>query len=94
MNIKIKQIDYHRNGTRANGFHAVLFSWEKQNFLATVFDGEGDCAVICLDMIATSGVSHGSNSWRGDDFEDALRKAIKDHWSGLQNDPLDSPRLG
>jgi hypothetical protein len=48
------------------------------NFLAIVFDEPGSCAVICLDLIESVGVKFaGGNSWRGDQYEPELRKAIK-----------------
>jgi len=48
------------------------------NFLAILFDGPGQCAVICTDRIATHGVKFaGGNSWRGDHYEDELRAAIE-----------------
>lgn len=48
------------------------------NWLAILFDGEGQCAVTCLDLIAACGVKFaGGNSWRGDNYEPELREAIK-----------------
>lgn len=39
---------------------------------------KGSCAVICLDLIPEVGVKFGGgNSWRGDHYEDELRKAIE-----------------
>jgi hypothetical protein len=80
--IKIQEIAFHRNGVSGNSFHAVRFTVtsggpnERGNFLATVFESEGDIAVINLDKIAELGVGHG-NKWRGDYYETQIRTAIE-----------------
>jgi len=84
MDLEIQEIAHHRNGVCGESFHAVRFRWQpdeyvdKENFLATVFADAGACAVIGLDLIDEYGVASGANSWRGDDFEPDLRKAIRD----------------
>ena len=82
MDLEIQEIASHRNGVCGECFHAVRFRWmphdEMANFLATVFEAEGACAVICLDTIDEYGVSTPGNSWRGDYFESDLRKAISE----------------
>lgn len=84
MDLNIQEIAYHRNGVGGLGFYAIRFQWKPddstklENFLATVFDDAGACAVIGLDRIETQGVAFaGGNSWRGDNFESELRKAIE-----------------
>ena len=80
---EIQEASFHRNGISGNGFYAIRFLWQPEgasapeNFLATLFDEPGSCAVLSLDRIATMGVgfAHG-NSWRGDHFEDELRKRV------------------
>ena len=52
------------------------------NFLAILFDDPGQCAVICLDLVPTCGVKFaGGNSWRGDQYEPELRKAVENNGS-------------
>jgi hypothetical protein len=43
-----------------------------------IFEGQGQCAVLDIDETLKDNVefAHG-NSWRGDHFEDDLRKAIE-----------------
>jgi hypothetical protein len=86
--LKIQEIQFHRNGVSGSGFHAVRFDvvsgpdGERGSFLATVFEGPGDIAVINLDRIAEYGVGLG-NKWRGDYYESTIRAAIKqdlDDW--------------
>ena len=84
---KIQEIAYHRNGICGAPFHAIRFVGkvdgydepETANFLATLFDEPGHCAVICLDRLPEHGVAFGPNSWRGDCFEPELREAVKEH---------------
>ena len=74
--LQVHSINYQRNGISGNGFHVVHFDWnnsgeECKNMVATVFYEEKYCGVICLDDL--------TQAWRGDYFEDALRKAIKEY---------------
>jgi hypothetical protein len=80
--IKIIEKAYHRNGIAGEGFWAVRFrhtaeDGNPETFVATLFDGEGQCAVLSVDRLAVDGVAFGRNSWRGDVFESELRRAIK-----------------
>ena len=79
--IEIQEIAHHRNGISGKSFYAVRFRWDTgdgvENFVGTVFDGGGRCAVLSLDRIAQAGVAFGANSWRGDEVEPELRRAIK-----------------
>lgn len=84
MKLKIQEIAYHRNGVFGRGFYVVLFTAhgetdsEGHRFMGTLFEQEGQCAVIALDLVETCGVGFAKgNSWRGDHFEPELRKAIK-----------------
>lgn len=85
MNIKIKAIDYHRNGVSGCGFNVVLFrsrddggKW--RNMVATVFPERGCVAVLDVDETAAGNIEFANgNSWRGDHFEDLLRDAIAQH---------------
>jgi len=79
--IDVQEIAYHRNGVAGYPFYAVRFRWsvdgKAENFLGTLFDGDGQCSVISLDRIAQHGVAFGPNSWRGDVVERRLRAAVK-----------------
>jgi len=81
--IEIKECCWHRNGISGLGFYAIRFMHDgltngnQMEFLATVFDEPGACAVICLDMLDDCGVEFAAgNSWRGDVFESVLRECI------------------
>jgi len=83
--IKIQEASFHRNGVCGLGFYAIRFQWKPddsdkpENFLATLFDEDGACAVISLDRIESMGIGFAKgNSWRGDNFERELRRQIKD----------------
>lgn len=80
MNITVTQVDYHRNGISGEGFHAVTFTADADGkptaFVATVFDGPGQCAVLGIGPLGNGDVRFGHNSWRGDIYEPALRRAI------------------
>ena len=83
MKLEIQEASFHRNGVSGLGFYTVLFKWRPkdaeapENFLATLFDNPGACAVISLDRIETQGIGFAcGNSWRGDYFEEELRKQI------------------
>ena len=100
MDLKIQEISYHRNGICGEGFYAVRFLWtpedepQEESFLAILFDGPGQCAVIGLDRIETVGVAFAlGNSWRGDRFEEDLRRAIETerHTGGVRVGPFCLP---
>lgn len=83
--IKIQEASFHRNGVGGLGFYAIRFKYqpddadEPENFLATLFDEDGACAVISLDRLEKCGVAFAKgNSWRGDHFEPELRRLIKE----------------
>lgn len=83
VKIKVSQVAYHRNGVGGEGFYAIRFNDPEQgDMVASVFDGEGRVAVYNIDLLKTDGVTFGVNSWRGDHYESALRKAIKEHEEG------------
>lgn len=82
VKIKMTAVSYHRNGICGEGFHACLFDWNddgtKRKMVASVFDGAGQCAVYDVAQLADGNIAFAcGNSWRGDHFEDLLRKAIK-----------------
>jgi hypothetical protein len=84
MKIKVTDIDYHRNGISGEGFWAVAFDWkddDKQlrHMVAAVFDRPGQVAVLDAEMASEGNVTFGSNSWRGDHFENDLRLAIAEY---------------
>lgn len=82
--IKIRAIALHRNGITGEPFHAVLFDEDKHAHsddqgrkVAVVFDEPDYCAVLDVAMLAAGNIAFGSNSWRGDEYEPHLRKAIQ-----------------
>lgn len=79
---RILAIDYHRNGIGGAPFHAILFEdggEEGSRKLAVIFDQPDHCAVLDVAKLAAGDIAFGSNSWRGDQYEPALRIAIGLH---------------
>jgi hypothetical protein len=80
MKLTIIDIAHHRNGVAGTPFDVVLF---KERGRATptrvgiLFDDPGSCAVLDVAKLAQGDIAFGSNSWRGDDYEHALRQAIR-----------------
>lgn len=90
--INIQEIAFHRNSISGSPFYVIRFRWKpvdmdvEENFLATLFEQMGTCAVIGLDRLNTQGVKFAAgNSWRGDHFEPALRFAIE-QWNSTPED--------
>lgn len=83
--IKIVAIDHHRNGIGGAPFYAVIFTAEDYlgekdvRLIASVFEERGHVAVFDVDLLSEGTVAFAENSWRGDFFEEALRKAIRIH---------------
>ena len=77
--MKVKQIASHRNGISGEGFYAVTFEDKdaSKNMIAVVFDTPKHVAVLDVEKAAAGDIGFGTNSWRGDNFEPELRKAIR-----------------
>jgi len=89
MDIQVKSMDSHRNGICGQPFHVVLFDWkdddtgQMRHMLGIELGEEAQTDlglaptfVLDVDMAAAGNVKIFENSWRGDTFTDALRKAI------------------
>jgi hypothetical protein len=82
MKISILNIDYHRNGISGAPFHAIVFrdlSDGPGAKIGIAFDAPYHTAVLDIGKLADCDVEFGSNSYRGDQYEPALRKAITQH---------------
>ena len=85
----VGSVDRHRNGMGGKPFSIVKFSYlepgseEEQQMVAMVFDEPGAIAVFDQDKLAAGDTSFGSNSWRGDQFEQPLREHIERHTKDL-----------
>lgn len=83
MNMRIKEIAYHRNGVAGVGFNVVRFDWrdddgDDHRMVATIFPESGTISVLDIDELHLSNIAFAEgNSWRGDDFEPELRLAIE-----------------
>jgi hypothetical protein len=81
--IRIRAIDCHRNGIGGAPFHVALFDEDRGAHpedqgrkVGIVFNEPGYCAVLDIAKLAAGDIAFGSNSWRGDEYEPHLRKAI------------------
>ena len=75
MNVKIKEVSFHRNGICGEGFYAILFEDEDEEgmFIASLFDEPGYCAVYSVAELGQGNILFANgNSWRGDRYADAL----------------------
>jgi hypothetical protein len=80
MKLTIIDIAFHRNGISSAPFDVVLFEDqgpEGSRKVAILFEEPGQCAVLDVAKLAQGDIKFGSNSWRGDRFEKALRQAIR-----------------
>jgi hypothetical protein len=78
MKLKILATAHHRNGVAGAPFDVVLFKaqGERGAKVGIVFDEPAHCAVLDVTLLAAGDIAFGSNSWRGDDYEPELRRAI------------------
>lgn len=83
--IGILRVEHHRNGVGGAPFHVVTFrdpSAAKErggsgNMVAVLFEGEGRVAVFDRDLLGRGEIGFGVNSWRGDQYEPELRRAVR-----------------
>ena len=76
-------VAYHRNGVSGMGFYVLTFTWREsrrgpgRRMVATVFEERGQLAVLDIDALTQDNIAFAQgNSWRGDEFEAALREHI------------------
>ncbi|RPJ36895.1 MAG: hypothetical protein EHM35_07345 [Planctomycetaceae bacterium] len=98
--IKVLAIDSHRNGIYGQPFSVVLFEWRDDGKARRMLGielgeeaekdlGAAPTFVVDVDMAAAGNVEFGHNSWRGDHFTGALRKAIAE-WRDAQRAEWDA----
>ena len=89
MKLHIENIQHHRNGISGAPFHVLSFRDPDEGLmLGVVFHQEYHVAVFNLDKLALGNIAFGVNSWRGDQYEPHLRKAIVDHQRTLDAESL------
>ena len=79
MKINIIDIARHRNGIQGAPFDVVLFKDggpEGSRKVGILFEEPYYCAVLDIAKLAAGDIAFASNSWRGDQYEPHLRKAI------------------
>jgi len=76
--LAIVDSDYHRNGVGGMPFKVALVDDpdEGDTKLVIMFDREYYTAVLSLDKLKEGDISFGSNSYRGDRFDDVLRSQL------------------
>lgn len=80
MKLSIEQVQTHRNGIGGAPFHVLVFRDPNEGrMLGIVFEQKYHVAVFNLDKLAQGDIAFGSNSWRGDQYEPYLRKAVAKH---------------
>ncbi len=89
--VVIERVTYHRNGISGNGFFAILFrQFNNTPMLGVVFDEEGSVACFNRSLIGEGQIDFGQNSFRGDEFEQALRTAIAEYRIAQQTLPIEA----
>jgi len=80
----LKKIAFHRNGISGIPFSVALFTdkepgGKKQNMVGITFATKefGYTAVLDTDLLAKGVIEFTKNSWRGDHFEETLKKWSK-----------------
>ena len=78
--LQIIDMDYHRNGVAGLPFRVALVDDANESDVKVVimFEAEGHTAVLSLNKLMDEDISFGSNSWRGDLYEEALRQEMFD----------------
>lgn len=79
MKLKIESCSWHRNGISGIGFYAIIFmDKEYGRMVASLFDEPGFCSVYLIEELDKGNIEFArGNSWRGDEYEGALRPLVK-----------------
>lgn len=90
MKLKLKAIDFHRNGISGEPFYVALFTEiaskpgeDNSEKIAIRFDYDdvqerkvNRIAVLDVDMLTGGSIEFGVNSWRGDHYVEAMDRWI------------------
>jgi hypothetical protein len=76
--LQIVDADYHRNGVGGLPFKVAVVddANESDMKLVIMFEAEGHTAVLSLNKLMEEDITFGSNSYRGDLYEQALRSEL------------------
>lgn len=77
--LQIIDLAFHRNGVAGLPFKVALVDDANEGDvkLVIMFEQEGHTAVLSVDRLhEDEDISFGSNSWRGDEYEAALRSEM------------------
>jgi hypothetical protein len=78
--LKFERVQYHRNGISGTGFWcAVVHDPENGDMLITYFDIKGECCIAVYNLALLPNIEFGENSWRGDNYVDAMKQAIEEY---------------
>lgn len=80
IRIRVSDWDHHRNGICGAPFHVVLFDDvgdENTRKVGILFEAPNHCAVLDVAKLSAGSIAFGFNSYRGDAFEEQLRKAVR-----------------
>jgi len=86
--LSILTADLHRNGVSGLPFYAALVDDANEGDvkLVVMFEDEGYTAVLSLNKLIEEDVQFGSNSYRGDVYESALRQEL---WGDSEDEVTD-----
>lgn len=76
--LQIVDADYHRNGVGGLPFKVAIVddANESDMKLVIMFEAEGHTAVLSLNKLMEEDITFGSNSYRGDIYEEVLRSEL------------------
>jgi len=87
--LQILDLDFHRNGIAGKPFKVALVDDANVGDvkLVIMFEDEGYTAVLSVDKLhEDEDISFGTNSWRGDEYETALRSEMWEEGSPSTDD--------
>lgn len=74
--MKIIKKDHHRNGVSGEPFEVAIVEENGERMLVVMFPEKCHTAAFNIDLLAKGDIEFGSNSYRGDYFESALRNQL------------------
>jgi hypothetical protein len=83
--VQVEEVVSHRNGICGTSFYVINFfdKEEEINLVGIVFPQKGNVAVFDRELLGNGEIGFGINSWRGDNYEISLRRAIKQYEDNL-----------
>lgn len=77
MKVRVLAAAHHRNGVCGEPFDVAIVDDGESKKVVILFGEKNTCAVLDIKMLAEGNIRFGENSWRGDQYDEAVRTKVR-----------------